>query len=297
MDPSYGMFMNEEEAHCLWFNCDSLEYGIELIEYELIGKIMGLAIYNSVILELAFPPFVYKKLKNPKLVLTLDDLRWLRPTVGDSLSTLLSMPAEEVENLCLTFEVSYTSPFGDVKLHNLKENGAEIDVTAENRVEYVGLYVDWVLNKSVEKQFNSFRNGFKKLCDTTAMRIFQPQELELLVCGNPSFDFDAFEASVAYENGYTRESTAIEYFWEVVREYSELQKRLLLKFITSSDRIPIEGMAKLGVVILKNGDDCDRLPTAQTCYNYLLLPNYSSKEKLRKLLTIAVENSEGFGLR
>jgi len=294
MDPSFGMFMSEEEARCLWFNCDSLESDSE---FELIGIIMGLAIYNSVILEIAFPPLVYKKLKNPNIALTLDDLRWLRPTVGDSMNSLLAMPAEEVENLCLTFQISYTSYLGEMIHVDLKENGVEIDVTAENRQEYVDLYVDWVLNKSIEKQFRSFRKGFQKVIGKTSMRIFHPKELELLICGNPVFDFDAFEASVNYENGYNKESTTIGYFWEVVKGYSELNKRLLLKFITSSDRIPIDGMAKLGVVILKNGDDCDRLPTAQTCYNYLLLPSYDSKEKLERLLTIAIENAEGFGLR
>lgn len=51
------------------------------------------------------------------------------------------------------------------------------------------------------------------------------------------------------------------------------------------------------LVISKNGDDSDRLPTAHTCFNHLLLPSYSSKEKLADKLTLAIEQSEGFGLR
>lgn len=51
------------------------------------------------------------------------------------------------------------------------------------------------------------------------------------------------------------------------------------------------------LVISKNGDDSNRLPTAHTCFNHLLLPSYSSKEKLKNRLRLAIEQSEGFGLR
>jgi hypothetical protein len=40
--------------------------------------------------------------------------------------------------------------------------GADIPVTAENVREYVELYVDWVLTKSIEPHFAAFRHGFIK---------------------------------------------------------------------------------------------------------------------------------------
>lgn len=39
-----------------------------------------------------------------------------------------------------------------------------------------------------------------------------------------------------------------------------------------------------------------RLPTAHTCFNVLLLPEYSNKEKLEERLLKAVSNAKGFGL-
>jgi hypothetical protein len=44
------------------------------------------------------------------------------------------------------------------------------------------------------------------------------------------------------------------------------------------------------------GGDSDRLPTAHTCFNHLLLPAYTSKEKLQERLRTALEHAEGFGL-
>jgi hypothetical protein len=40
-----------------------------------------------------------------------------------------------------------------------------------------------------------------------------------------------------------------------------------------------------------------RLPTAHTCFNVLMLPNYSSKSKLENRLKLAMANSTGFGLQ
>ena len=38
------------------------------------------------------------------------------------------------------------------------------------------------------------------------------------------------------------------------------------------------------------------LPEAHTCFNQLVLPDYKDKELLKKKLTIAISNAEGFGL-
>ena len=49
---------------------------------------------------------------------------------------------------------------------------------------------------------------------------------------------------------------------------------------------------------MKNGvEPEDRLPTAFTCFNLLLLPQYESKEKLKRKLLKAISNRHGFGLR
>jgi len=39
------------------------------------------------------------------------------------------------------------------------------------------------------------------------------------------------------------------------------------------------------------------LPSSLRCFNHLLLPLYSTKEKLEEKLKAAMLNAEGFGLR
>ena len=68
------------------------------------------------------------------------------------------------------------------------------------------------------------------------------------------------------------------------------------RFFSGSDRAPIGGLSELTMVVQRASPDSDHLPTSHTCFNILMLPEYTSKAKLKALLTIAIENSEGFGL-
>ena len=123
-----------------------------------------------------------------------------------------------------------------------------------------------------------------------------PAELELVVCGAEDLDFHALEGATRYDGGYTKESAIIVNFWSVVHAFSDDEKKRLLSFSTGSDRCPVGGLGRQKSVISKGGPDSDRLPSAHTCFNVLLLPEYPTREKLERLLRLAIQNSEGFGM-
>ncbi len=62
-------------------------------------------------------------------------------------------------------------------------------------------------------------------------------------------------------------------------------------------RSPGGGLGTLKLLVQRSGPDTDRLPTAHTCFNALLLPDYSSKQKMAERLLTAVQNAQGFGLQ
>lgn len=46
-------------------------------------------------------------------------------------------------------------------------------------------YADYMLNKSVEKQFKAFRRGFHMVTNESPLKyLFRPEEIELLICGS-----------------------------------------------------------------------------------------------------------------
>ena len=76
---------------------------------------------------------------------------------------------------------------------------------------------------------------------------------------------------------------------------SHEEKKSFLFFVTGTDRVPIDGIKSLNFVIQKHADS-SKLPTAHTCFNVLLLPEYETKEKLEKNVRIILEHNQGFGL-
>eukprot|EP00286_Rhodomonas_abbreviata_P003077 CAMPEP_0181344412 /NCGR_PEP_ID=MMETSP1101-20121128/32159_1 /TAXON_ID=46948 /ORGANISM="Rhodomonas abbreviata, Strain Caron Lab Isolate" /LENGTH=631 /DNA_ID=CAMNT_0023456213 /DNA_START=77 /DNA_END=1970 /DNA_ORIENTATION=+ len=289
-DLNYGMYVYDDEARTFWFSSTALE---NAREFNLIGKVLGLAIYNSVILDVHFPMVVYKKLMGGPLCL--QDLKDCQPALYRGLCTLLSFEGDVEDVYSRTFVVDYEE-YGAVKSHPLKPGGESINVTADNRQEYVDLYVKYLLEDSIQQQFAAFAEGFHQVCGGPALRMFIPEELELLICGSPSLDFHALQEITSTEDGYTRDHPVISNFWSVVHAMSLQEKKKLLFFCTGSDRSPIKGLGSMTFVISRNGPDSDRLPTAHTCFNHLLLPEYRDVDKLRRCLMTAINNAEGFGL-
>lgn len=291
-NPDIGMFTYEERTRLFWFNSSSFE---NEGQYTLIGIVLGLAIYNNCILDVHFPMVVYRKLMGKKG--TFRDLADANPVLHQSLKELLDYEGSVEEDMMITFQISQTDLFGNALMYDLRENGDKIPVTNDNRKEFVSQYADYILNKSVEKQFKAFRRGFHMVTNESPLKyLFRPEEIELLICGSRNLDFLALEETTEYDGGYNRDSRIIKEFWETLHSFGEEQKRLFLQFTTGTDRAPVGGLGKLKMIIAKNGPDTDRLPTSHTCFNVLLLPEYSSKEKLRERLLKAITYAKGFGM-
>mmetsp|Transcript_49225 Transcript_49225/g.80977 ORF Transcript_49225/g.80977 Transcript_49225/m.80977 type:complete len:734 (+) Transcript_49225:42-2243(+) len=290
-DPLYGMFKYDEQSHFHWFNQNSFE---NTQEFRLIGIMFGLAIYNSVILDIRFPMAIYKKMLG--MPVGLKDLKQLDAELYKGLCDLLEF--EDLDAIEEMYQRNFTvesDAYGAQIQVALKPDGENIPLTKDNRDEYVQLYTSYILEDSIKKQFDAFNSGFQEVCGCDIFKMFGPEELELLICGSPDLDFHGLEKECRYD-GYTKTSETIKSFWEIVHTMTEDERKRLLKFCTGSDRVPIKGLGSMLFVVARNGDDSDMLPTAHTCFNHLMLPEYSSKEKLREKLLLAMNNCTGFGL-
>ena len=65
----YGMFNYNEDTQLYWINGLTFEMNIN---FELVGTLMGIAIYNNTFIDLPFPTAAYKILLDEKP--TMDDL-------------------------------------------------------------------------------------------------------------------------------------------------------------------------------------------------------------------------------
>jgi ubiquitin-protein ligase E3 C len=98
------------------------------------------------------------------------------------------------------------------------------------------------------------RQGLSDVINLDWLRMFSYRELQTLISGaDHEINIDDLEQHTNYGNGFTETHSTVITFWSVVRNFSELQKRKLLKFVTSCSRPPLLGfkvkMAKLNVYI------------------------------------------------
>ena len=320
-DPHHGLFVYDEDSHSCYFN----PYCFESSEqFFLVGVLLGLAIYNSTILDVAFPPFVFKKMlasapninvpvtSSPRLVngYTLEDLAEFRPALARGLRQLLEFDGDVEETFCRSF-VAAVDRYGDVLEVPLCSNGENKPVTNSNRREFVDLYVQYLLDGSVTRQYEPFKRGFFTVCGGNALSLFRPEEIELLVRGSDEpLDVPSLRAVAAYE-GWPNGSKDIErqpqvtWFWDFFERAAPADQRKILSFITGSDRIPAMGATNLIIKVMllspgrnaSSNGDTDRFPSARTCFNLLGLYAYGSRKKLEEKLWTAVSGSEGFGLK
>lgn len=188
-------------------------------------------------------------------------------------------------------------PPPQVKTVELEPGGSQRPVTRHNRGEFVDAAINWRLNISVAEPFRELRLGFYAVASGSSLVLFNHHELELLACGLPHLDFLALRRAARYEGGFDAASPYIVAFWDIVMGLTLEQRRHFLTFVTGSDRAPMGGLGKLAMLIQRSGGDTERLPTSHTCFNVLLLPEYSSHGKLAAKLATAINNAEGFGLQ
>lgn len=306
-----GLFLYDEDSHYCYFNPHAFETSDQ---FYLVGVVMGLAIYNSTILDVALPPFAFRKLiasapttnsrPSPSLRqgfnYTLEDLEEYRPRLARGLRDLLEYK-DNVEDLGLDFTITMDK-YGAVIQVPLCKNGEKIAVTNANRREYVDLYVRHLLETAVARQFEPFKRGFFTICGGNAFSLFRPSEIELLVRGSDEvLDIGPLRAAAEYDNWGTDNpdvtGSVVAWFWETFEGASLKDQRKMLSFITGSDRLPATGASMMPIKLSCLGEDCGRYPMARTCFNFLSLWKYSSKERLEFYLWKAVHESEGFGLK
>ena len=333
-DLSPGLFVYDEDSHYCYFNPHTFEPSDQFF---LVGVLLGLAIYNSTILDIPFPPFLFKKLlasapcpnasphpiaassssgSNPTVAIslptftrshtyTLEELAELHPALASGLQQLLLFtPPEAVET---TFSLTFTltlSRYGQPSNIPLCPDGLSRAVTGANRREYVDLYLHHLLDTAVARQFEPFKRGFYTVCGGNALSLFRPEEIESLVRGSDEpLNIDSLRAVAVYEGWGASagpDEPVVSWFWDFFDRVDEPAKRRLLGFVTGSDRIPAMGGTNLVIRIVKGAGGSDqgqRFPVARTCFNQLILWSYRDRATLELKLWRAVTESEGFGLR
>ncbi|XP_058890457.1 E3 ubiquitin-protein ligase TRIP12-like isoform X1 [Acipenser ruthenus] len=297
------------------------------MKFRFLGKLMAKAIMDFRLLDLPLGLPFYKWMLRHESSVSSHDLINIDPGVAKSIHHLediirqkkkleqdrtqsreslqqslesLNMNGCSVEDLGLDF----TLPgFPNIEL---KKGGKDVPVNIHNLEEYLRLVVYWTLNEGVSRQFESFREGFESVFPLQHLQYFYPEELDQLLCGSKSetWDVKTLMECCRPDHGYTHDSRAVKFLFEILSSFDAEHQRLFLQFVTGSPRLPVGGFRSLNpplTIVRKTFESTenpdDFLPSVMTCVNYLKLPDYSSIDIMRqKLLIAAREGQQSFHL-
>jgi len=300
-----------------------------LQHYEFLGRVLGKAVYESILVEPQFClPFLNQLLGKTN---SLEDLKNYDAEYYKNLISLRHLSASDIENAGLTFELTIGdddddgtdaeddsddtnshantfSPSPTVQTIELVPNGRNKAVTKQNVIQYIHLVAHYRLNIQAYHQTRAFLRGFRDLIPASWVRLFSANELQKVIGGDDSIrgiDVASLKRSMQYAAGYHPSQPYVQDFWDILQnDLTPDQQRKFLKFMTSCSRQPLLGFSSLEpapciqqIRLPEMGDvEHSRLPTSSTCMNLLKLPNYRDKAVLRKKLLAAIESGAGFEL-
>ncbi|XP_073922105.1 E3 ubiquitin-protein ligase NEDD4 isoform X3 [Castor canadensis] len=295
-NPYYGLFeYSATDNYTLQINPNSGLCNEDHLSYfKFIGRVAGMAVYHGKLLDGFFiRPFYKMMLHKP---ITLHDMESVDSEYYSSLRWILENDPAELD---LRFIID-EELFGQTHQHELKNGGSEIVVTNKNKKEYIYLVIQWRFVNRIQKQMAAFKEGFFELIPQDLIKIFDENELELLMCGLGDVDVNDWRENTKYKNGYSGNHQVIQWFWKAVLMMDSEKRIRLLQFVTGTSRVPMNGFAELygsngpQSFTVEQWGTPEKLPRAHTCFNRLDLPPYESFEELWDRLQMAIENTQGF---
>eukprot|EP00930_Biecheleria_cincta_P086845 TRINITY_DN76096_c0_g1_i1.p1 TRINITY_DN76096_c0_g1~~TRINITY_DN76096_c0_g1_i1.p1 ORF type:complete len:749 (-),score=157.85 TRINITY_DN76096_c0_g1_i1:128-2335(-) len=256
--------------------------------YRSCGVLLGQAVLTGTLLQVAFPCVFFGLLLRAigsKVVPEpgLPDLATIRPELAKGLQDLLEYEGDG--SVADIFSLDW--PCGE-------------QLTLENRASHVQDYLKWFFNNRHESQLAPLHEGFRSVlgkCSLLKEHVSAAQ-LEQILCGaEEPLDVEQVRLRAEAVGWSPSDAPYLDSFWEVLAGLDGEQRRRFALFVSACDRRPPQGWHDFELKVQKNGSGDDRLPTAYTCFNLLLLPRYSSPEVLRSRLLAAAMETEGFGLR
>ncbi|XP_058975463.1 E3 ubiquitin-protein ligase Nedd-4 isoform X4 [Musca domestica] len=295
-NPYYGLFeysamdnytlqINNGSGLC---NEDHLHY------FKFIGRIAGMAVYHGKLLDAFFiRPFYKMMLEKPI------DLKDMESVDTEYYNSLVWIKENDPRQLELTFCVDEDT-FGQKSQHELKPGGANIEVTDENKDEYIKLVIEWRFVARVKEQMTAFLQGFGSIIPLNLIKIFDEHELELLMCGIQNIDVKDWRENTLYKGDYHQNHIIIQWFWRAVLSFPNEMRSRLLQFVTGTSRVPMNGFKELygsngpQMFTIEKWGTPNNYPRAHTCFNRLDLPPYEGYLQLKDKLIKAIEGSQGF---
>lgn len=77
------------------------------------------------------------------------------------------------------------------------------------------LVIQWRFVSRIQDQMNAFLQGFGSVVPLSYIKIFDENEMELLMCGIQNIDVKDWKENTHYKGDYSPNNIVIQWFWRV----------------------------------------------------------------------------------
>mmetsp|Transcript_12472 Transcript_12472/g.20956 ORF Transcript_12472/g.20956 Transcript_12472/m.20956 type:complete len:328 (+) Transcript_12472:25-1008(+) len=198
----------------------------ELSLFNFLGVLMGVCIRTSTNLSINLPSLFWKQLVGQRLAY--EDIEELDDGIIEQLREMLECADEE------EFTHKFTDRYFTVELSDsteveLVEGGAKKELTFANRVDYVRKALYSRLTESV-RQCEAIKAGINQVIPEALLNIVSSSELEEWIFGKKFIDIELLKRHTKYSNGYVEGDKEIRWFWEILHEFSQEERRKFIRF-------------------------------------------------------------------
>lgn len=257
--------------------------------FEFLGKLMGMSVRGDLSMDLFLNPMVWKMIVG--LPVSLEDYKGVNELEYNRIKAREGSQYNVDESEPIGWKFTAYSLGGT--LIELHRHGSFEDVTRGNVSRYYDELTQYRLTE-MSIVAAAVRRGLMTILPPIMINFISGKDLETRVCGSPNIDIDLLKsATETCESGYSESSQVVVWFWEVLQEFSQIDRKAYLRFIWGRNRLPLTraGFAQKMKITKLSCRQPDRfLPVSHTCFFKIDLPNYSSKEILRQKLLYAIHN-------
>lgn len=155
---NYALFNCTVNKKCYMTNSKSYIHPDHLNYFKFVIMFIVCALIEGICIDANLTTFFCKQIFH-------------RKDIDESLfSSLQWILKNDVKQLSLYFEIN-TNDFGEHRAIKLKENGSQIEVTNENKFEYVYLRANYALYIQIKKKIEKFCSGFDELIPHKYLRL------------------------------------------------------------------------------------------------------------------------------
>jgi hypothetical protein len=297
VNPHYALFKSAEDDQATFHINESSFVNPEHLQYfRMTGQLLAKGLYDALPLQFSFTRSLQKIMLGRPLLFS--DLSELDQTLVNSLNWIADNEIAGVFDE-MTFSIDH-EVFGERRQVDLKPNGSTISVTDENKFEYIRLVISYRLYLSSKEQIDAFLDGLYSFIPKNMLEVFSIQEWNSIISGSAPLDVDDWQRNTRYSGNYNAQSIQVVYFWQAVRSFTDQDRRQLLKFVTGTRSVPLEGFSNLRsnghLSLFKIGpssNSVQSLPLGHTCFCSIDVPRYPTYEILRAKLLTAIYEGDG----